>query len=148
MAEPGYEERLKAAYPIPPELFDRLYEDWSTLPRFQRTRGVLRLMSAVIYALWRSGDAAPLIMPGGVPLDSERVRSELTQYLEDDFKPSSMPTSTATRLRLRPSTGTGRVEELDLTAQQAAQARSRRDAADRRCLPLAAGPLPARPTGR
>jgi predicted AAA+ superfamily ATPase len=85
--EPGYEERVRAAYPIHPELFDRLYQDWSTLPRFQRTRGVLRLMSAVIYALWQAGDAAPLIMPGGVPLDSERVRSELTQYLEDDFKP-------------------------------------------------------------
>jgi predicted AAA+ superfamily ATPase len=87
VAEPGYEERVRAAYPIHPELFDRLYQDWSTLPRFQRTRGVLRLMSAVIYALWQAGDAAPLIMPGGVPLDSERVRSELTQYLEDDFKP-------------------------------------------------------------
>ena len=86
-AELAYEERIKAAYPIHPELFDRLYEDWSTLERFQRTRGVLRLMSAVIYALWQAGDAAPLIMPGGVPLDSERVRSELTQYLEDDFKP-------------------------------------------------------------
>jgi predicted AAA+ superfamily ATPase len=86
-AEPGYEDRIKAAYPIHPEFFDRLYEDWSTLQRFQRTRGVLRLMSAVIYALWHAGDAAPLIMPGGVPLDSERVRSELTQYLEDDFKP-------------------------------------------------------------
>jgi len=87
VAEPAYEERVKAAYPIHPELFDRLYEDWSTLQRFQRTRGVLRLMSAVICALWHAGDAAPLIMPGGVPLDSERVRSELTQYLEDDFKP-------------------------------------------------------------
>jgi len=87
VAEPGYEERVRAAYPIHPELFDRLYEDWSTLARFQRTRGVLRLMSAVIYTLWQGGDAAPLIMPGGVPLDSERVRSELTQYLEDDFEP-------------------------------------------------------------
>jgi predicted AAA+ superfamily ATPase len=86
-AEVAFEERIKAAYPIHPELFDRLYQDWSTLARFQRTRGVLRLMSAVIYALWHAGDAAPLIMPGGVPLDSERVRSELTQYLEDDFKP-------------------------------------------------------------
>jgi Swt1-like HEPN len=38
-------------------------------------------------ALWQAGDAAPLLMPGGIPLDSERVRSELTQYLEDDFKP-------------------------------------------------------------
>lgn len=44
-------------------------------------------MSAVIFALWNAGDAAPLIMPGGVPLDAEAVRSELTQYLEDDFKP-------------------------------------------------------------
>ena len=53
VAEPSYEERIKAAYPIHPELFDRLYEDWSTLERFQRTRGVLRLMSAVIHALWQ-----------------------------------------------------------------------------------------------
>jgi hypothetical protein len=87
VAEPGYEQRIKAAYPIHPELFDRLYTDWSTLARFQRTRGVLRLMSAVIHALWQSGDPAPLIMPGGVPLDAERVQGELTQYLEDNFKP-------------------------------------------------------------
>jgi len=33
-----YEDRIKAAYPIHPELFDRLYTDWSTLERFQRTR--------------------------------------------------------------------------------------------------------------
>jgi predicted AAA+ superfamily ATPase len=86
-SELAYEERIRAAYPIHPELFDRLYEDWSTLERFQRTRGVLRLMSAVIHALWVAGDAAPMIMPGTAPLDSERVRGELTQYLEDDFKP-------------------------------------------------------------
>ena len=51
VAELSYEERIKSAYPIHPELFDRLYQDWSTLERFQRTRGVLRLMSAVIHAL-------------------------------------------------------------------------------------------------
>src|SRR3972149_567071 len=43
-----YEKRIKAAYPIHPEIFDRLYTDWSTLVKFQRTRGVLRLMAAVI----------------------------------------------------------------------------------------------------
>lgn len=86
-AEHRYEERIRAAYPIHPELFDRLYQDWSTLARFQRTRGVLRLVSAVVHELWQAGDSAPLIMPGGIPLDAERVRSELTQYLEDDFKP-------------------------------------------------------------
>ena len=51
-----YVDRIRSAYPIHPELFDRLYEDWSTVERFQRTRGVLRLMAAVIHALWKSDD--------------------------------------------------------------------------------------------
>jgi len=81
-----YEQRIKAAYPIHPELFDRLYEDWSTLDRFQRTRGVLQLMSAVIHHLWTSQDAGPLIMPGSVPLDSASVLSQISQYLPDSWK--------------------------------------------------------------
>jgi hypothetical protein len=83
----AYEERLRAAYPIHPELFDRLYTDWSTLERFQRTRGVLRLMSTVIHELWSSNDASPLILPGSVPLHAARVASELTNYLPDSWKP-------------------------------------------------------------
>lgn len=83
----SYEARIRAAYPIHPELFDRLYEDWSTLERFQRTRGVLRLMSAVVHALWDSQDAGPLIMPGSLPLDVPSVLSEITQYLPDSWKP-------------------------------------------------------------
>ena len=54
---------LAAAYPIHPEIFDRLYTDWSTLVTFQRTRGVLRLMAAVIHSLWEKGDRNPLILP-------------------------------------------------------------------------------------
>jgi hypothetical protein len=37
--EADYGRRLQAAYPIHPELFDRLFNDWSSLERFQRTRG-------------------------------------------------------------------------------------------------------------
>ena len=83
----AYEERIRAAYPLHPELFDRLYEDWSTLEKFQRTRGVLRLMSTVIHALWAAGDSAPLISPGTVPVHVPRVFSELTKYLADNWKP-------------------------------------------------------------
>ena len=82
-----YERRLKQAYPIHPELFDRLYEDWSTLLRFQRTRGVLRLMAAVIHSLWQKGDRSPLILPSLVPIDDPRVQSELTSYLPDRWVP-------------------------------------------------------------
>jgi predicted AAA+ superfamily ATPase len=84
--DPSYEARIKAAYPMHPELFDRLYEDWSTLDRFQRTRGVLRLMSTVVHALWAGDDASPMIMPGSIPLHQDRVLSDLSQYLEDSWK--------------------------------------------------------------
>jgi predicted AAA+ superfamily ATPase len=82
-----YEKRLKAAYPIHPEIFDRLYTDWSTLVKFQRTRGVLRLMAAVIHSLWARGDKNPLILPATIPIDDQRVRDELTRYLSDTWKP-------------------------------------------------------------
>lgn len=82
----NYEERIRRTYPIHPELFDRLYEDWSSLERFQRTRGVLRLMNSVIHALWLGQDQSPLIMPASVPIGTARVNSELTQYLQDSWK--------------------------------------------------------------
>jgi predicted AAA+ superfamily ATPase len=82
-----YEKRIQAAYPIHPEIFDRLYEDWSTLVKFQRTRGVLRLMAAVIHSLWEKGDRNPLILPSTVPIDDPRVQFELTRYLSDNWVP-------------------------------------------------------------
>ena len=85
--EADYEKRLKAAYPIHPEIFERLYSDWSTLQSFQRTRGVLRLMAAVIHCLWERGDRNPLILPASIPLDDSRVQFELTRYLPDNWVP-------------------------------------------------------------
>ena len=82
-----YERRLRAAYPIHPEVFDRLYTDWSALVKFQRTRGVLRLMAAVIHSLWDRGDRNPLIMPAHIPIDDPHVRNELTRYLSDNWTP-------------------------------------------------------------
>ncbi len=85
--EADYERRMKMAYPIHPELFDRLYNDWSTLDKFQRTRGVLRLMAAVIHSLWERQDSNLLILPGNVPVDDQIVQFELTRYLEDQWVP-------------------------------------------------------------
>lgn len=82
-----YEERMRAAYPIHPEVFDRLYSDWSSLAKFQRTRGILRLMAAVIHSLWEKGDRNPLILPCNIPIDDPRVQFELTRYLPDNWVP-------------------------------------------------------------
>jgi hypothetical protein len=80
-----YKERMISCYPIHPEVFDRLYKDWSTLERFQRTRGVLRLMAAVIYELWMGNDASLMIMPGSIPLNVPTVRDELTRHLPENW---------------------------------------------------------------
>ena len=82
-----YEKRIKAAYPIHPEVFDRLYNDWSTLVKFQRTRGVLRLMASAIHSLWEKGDKNPLILPANISIDDPRVQFELTRYLSDNWVP-------------------------------------------------------------
>ena len=85
--ESRYFERLVHAYPIHPEVFDRLYEDWSTLDNFQRTRGVLKMMAKVIHRLWKDGNNDPLIMPGSLPLYDADVRNEVIYYLPQGWDP-------------------------------------------------------------
>jgi len=82
-----YLRRLSASYPIHPEVFERLYEDWSTLPKFQRTRGVLRLMARMVHTLWRDNDRDFMVMPGSIPLYDNAVRNELIKYLPSGWDP-------------------------------------------------------------
>ncbi len=83
--EVEYRNRMVSCYPIHPEIFDRLYGDWATLERFQRTRGVLRLMAAVIHELWMANDSSAMIMPGSIPLNIPTVRDELVRHLPDTW---------------------------------------------------------------
>ncbi|MCC5848502.1 MAG: DUF499 domain-containing protein [Verrucomicrobia bacterium] len=83
--DPRYEKRLRDAYPIHPELFDELYNSWGSLVRFQRTRGVLRLMAAVIHYLWENQDNGLMIHPAHVPVNAVGVRDALANYLEENW---------------------------------------------------------------
>lgn len=85
--ESQYFERLIQAYPIHPEVFDRLYEDWSSLDSFQRTRGVLKLMAKVIHRLWKDGNNDLMIMPGSLPLYDADTRNEAIYYLPQGWDP-------------------------------------------------------------
>lgn len=82
-----YFDRLCRSYPIHPEIFDRLYEDWSTLDKFQRTRGVLQYMAIVIHQLWISNNSDALIMPGSLPLEDSNVRNKSIHYLPQGWEP-------------------------------------------------------------
>jgi len=81
-ADEDYRRKLEKSYPIHPELFDQLYTSWGSLEKFQRTRGVLRLMAQVIHELWMHNDPSVMIMPGSVSISSARVEPELLHYLD------------------------------------------------------------------
>lgn len=81
-ADEDYRRKLEKAYPIHPDLFDQLYTGWGSLEKFQRTRGVLRLMAQVIHELWMNNDPSVMIMPGSVAISSNRVEPELLHYLD------------------------------------------------------------------
>lgn len=85
--EPSYLERMRACYPIHPEIFDRLYADWSTLTQFQRTRGVLRMMASCVSYLYRQNDASPLIMPANLPIRDPSMASEFERLLPGNWGP-------------------------------------------------------------
>ena len=82
-----YLERMKHSYPIHPEVFDRLYEDWSSLDNFQRTRGVLKFMAKVIHRLWTDGNNDLMIQPGSLPLYDSDTRNEAIYYLPQGWDP-------------------------------------------------------------
>ena len=76
-----YLDRLNRIYPIHPELFDRLYEDWTTLKGFPHIRGVLKCLAQFIFRLWRNNSRDLLILPSSVPLYDGCSRVSLTCYL-------------------------------------------------------------------
>jgi predicted AAA+ superfamily ATPase len=48
-----YRDRLKKSYPFHPELIDMFRLRWASNPFFQRTRGVLRILAAIVSDLWK-----------------------------------------------------------------------------------------------
>ena len=85
--QPDYIQQMKDCYPIHPEMFAQLYDDWATLEKFQRTRGVLRLMAAVINQLWEANDQSLLIIPSSLLLGKGSVAEELIRYLPPEWRP-------------------------------------------------------------
>ncbi len=52
--EASYVDRLTREYPFHPTVLDTLTEKIDTIPRFQRTRGALKLLARAVYYLWNN----------------------------------------------------------------------------------------------
>ncbi len=85
--EQRYLQRMKECYPIHPEIFDRLYSDWSSIPRFQRTRAVLRMLSICVSRLYLNADTSPMIMPANLTLSDPSLADEFANLLDDNWGP-------------------------------------------------------------
>ncbi len=86
-SQPEYLDRMKQCYPIHPEVFDRLYNDWSTLHNFQRTRGVLRLMAICVHLLYVAQDNDLIITPGSLPINETELSNEFLRLLTPNWNP-------------------------------------------------------------
>jgi len=78
-----YRDDFNESYPFSPEVISVLYQRWGSFPTFQRTRGVLRLLSLVIYSLSHSG--RPYITLADFELENEEIRRELIKHIGNEF---------------------------------------------------------------
>ncbi len=78
-----YRNRFLDSYPFMPEVIDVLYHRWGSFPNFQRTRGVLRLLSLVIYSLRKSN--RPYISIGDIDLSEQEIRQEFIKFVGTEF---------------------------------------------------------------
>ncbi|HEV2365724.1 MAG TPA: DUF499 domain-containing protein [Caulobacteraceae bacterium] len=80
--EDSYAELMREAYPVHPLLFDTLANEWGTLDRFQRTRGVLKLVAESARRIWLNRSDEPLIQSASVPLGDPAVSGSMIEPLE------------------------------------------------------------------
>lgn len=78
-----YRDRFVDSYPFIPEVVDVLYHRWGSFPTFQRTRGVLRLLSLVVYSLRKS--ARPYLTLSDFALNDTEVRRELIKHIGPEY---------------------------------------------------------------
>ena len=78
-----YREKFLESYPFKPEVIEILYKRWGSFPSFQRTRGVLRLLSLVVYHMLDKG--VPFIRLGDFDLSNEEIRRELIKHIGNEW---------------------------------------------------------------
>ena len=74
-----YRDEFRQTYPFLPQIIDVLYHNWGTFPSFQRTRGVLRLLSLLIYSLKDSEKS--YITLSDFDLENDEIRRELLEHI-------------------------------------------------------------------
>jgi len=86
-----YKQKIIKSYPFHPELVDIFKIKWASNNNFQRTRGVLRLLAAVVSDLWKRQQSLPganiLIHSGNVFLPNlDTITSQLKKLYGNGYE--------------------------------------------------------------
>jgi len=79
----SYRKNFIKSYPFQPEVIDILYKRWGSFPTFQRTRGVLRLLSLVVYCLRDTKN--PFIRLSDFDLTNDEIKRELIKHIGQEY---------------------------------------------------------------
>ena len=79
----NYREKFLRSYPFKPEVIEILYKRWGSFPTFQRTRGVLRLLSLVVQDLLDKNIS--FIRLGDFNLNNDEIRRELIKHIGQEW---------------------------------------------------------------
>ena len=82
--ESEYRERFMESYPFQPEVVDVLYHRWGSFPEFQRTRGVLKLLSRVVHRA--CGKNRPYITLADFDLTDNDIREALLEHIDKQYR--------------------------------------------------------------
>jgi hypothetical protein len=86
-----YKQKIIQSYPFHPELVDIFKIKWASNNNFQRTRGVLRLLAAIVSDLWKRQQSLPgantLIHSGNVYLPNlDTITSQLKKLYGNGYE--------------------------------------------------------------
>lgn len=78
----SYLKNLESSYPFHPELINILRTKTSSIPNFNKTRGVLRLLSKVVRNVWNDKSNVCLIHPYAVDMRRQEFVEEIVSRLD------------------------------------------------------------------
>ncbi len=83
LGKSGYRDRFVKSYPFQPEVIDTLYKKWGSFYEFGRTRGVLRLLSLIVYSLKET--KIPYIRLADFNLGNDEIKRELIKHTGQEY---------------------------------------------------------------
>jgi hypothetical protein len=92
-------EQFEASYPFHPQVLSLFERKWQSLPRFQQTRGILRLLALWVARAYQDGYKGnakePLITLGTAPLDDSGFRAAVFEQLGENRLEAAVSTDIA-----------------------------------------------------